>query len=282
MRMTNEEFQAEVFRRSQVYFAERRRSRRRLFTGAAAFAGCFVIAVGALALRGTMTNMQSQDCGIAENINSIFSAKNASSYADSAADCADAEASCSEAAEESEAYCGESAESSAQNKVEQQSNQPRDAKTHYKSSDATAGLSPAPNYENQDNTASDSAAESAEAQEELPAEEYFSALGINPPPEMLGGYKLHCNPTESRVLGQRNMFTYIDETGTGALVLYLEPEGENSLLENIVMHHSDEGEKAEFTLGNARVVLEGKYMTLQDTDALTALVRELQEALRIQ
>ncbi len=99
MRMTNEEFQAEVFRRSQVYFAERRRSRRRLFTGAAAFAGCFVIAVGALALRGTMTNMQSQDCGIAENINSIFSAKNASSYADSAADCADAEASCSEAAE---------------------------------------------------------------------------------------------------------------------------------------------------------------------------------------
>ena len=278
MRMTNEEFQAEVFRRSQAYLAERRRSRRRLFTGAAAFAGCFVIAVGALALRSSRNNMQSADCDtlFAPHINGIFSTQDAASCAEAADNCPEAEA------EASEAYCEENEVSSAKKKNEQYSYHPSDAKDPLQNTDTTAGLSLAQDDDNKKNDAPDSAAESYGAQEPVPAEQYFAALGINPPPEMLGGYKLHWNPTESRVLDQRNLFTYIDETGTGALVLSLEPEQDDSLGENILMHHSDEGAKAEFTLGNARVVLEGKSMALQDTDTLAALVRELQEALRTQ
>lgn len=51
MRMTNEEFQAEVFRRSRVYLAERQTRRRRLFTGVLAFAGCFAVVIAAAKLR---------------------------------------------------------------------------------------------------------------------------------------------------------------------------------------------------------------------------------------
>ena len=51
MRMTNEEFQAEVFRRSRVYLAERQTRRRRLFAGVLAFAGCFAVVIAAAKLR---------------------------------------------------------------------------------------------------------------------------------------------------------------------------------------------------------------------------------------
>lgn len=49
--MTNEEFQAEVFRRSRVYLAKQQARRRRLFAGALAFAGCFAVVIAAAKLR---------------------------------------------------------------------------------------------------------------------------------------------------------------------------------------------------------------------------------------
>lgn len=46
MRMTNEQFQAEVFRRSKAYMQQRQVRRRRLRRGALVFAGCLVVAIG--------------------------------------------------------------------------------------------------------------------------------------------------------------------------------------------------------------------------------------------
>ena len=47
MRMTNEEFQAEVFRRSEIYMKERQVRRRKMFTGALAFCGCLAVGIAA-------------------------------------------------------------------------------------------------------------------------------------------------------------------------------------------------------------------------------------------
>ncbi len=73
MRMTNEEFQAEVFRRSEVYLKERQARRRRMFSGVLAMAGCFAIGITAIKLlplftRSTQTLMA--DCD--NSVNHLF------------------------------------------------------------------------------------------------------------------------------------------------------------------------------------------------------------------
>lgn len=50
MRMTNEQFQAEVFRRSRIYQQQRQVRRRRALTGALAFCGCFAVVCAAARL----------------------------------------------------------------------------------------------------------------------------------------------------------------------------------------------------------------------------------------
>lgn len=102
MRMTNEQFEAEVFRRSKVYLQQRQKRRRQYFTAAAAFAGCFMLAVlGArvLSLHNKMESVNMAADMAAENGDYTYGKQAEES---SAADAEYAEESSEEYAEESE------------------------------------------------------------------------------------------------------------------------------------------------------------------------------------
>ena len=78
MRMTNEEFQAEVFRRAGTY--QQKRSRRvRFMTGAVGFACCLIVAVAALP---RLTNGMRSD-EVWENAREDIMADEAQGYCDS-------------------------------------------------------------------------------------------------------------------------------------------------------------------------------------------------------
>lgn len=98
MRMTNEEFQAEVFRRSAAY--QRQRTKRiRFMTGAAAFAGCLVLTVGVGAPLMLRTNQGSFTA-------KLDSAEDSASYLANEAECADAAADAPEMSEAAD-YSGD-------------------------------------------------------------------------------------------------------------------------------------------------------------------------------
>lgn len=56
MRMTDEQFQTEVFRRSRVYMEQRRVRRRHLRAGALVFAGCFVLMIAGVGILPRIKN----------------------------------------------------------------------------------------------------------------------------------------------------------------------------------------------------------------------------------
>ena len=161
MRMTNEEFQAEVFRRSNVYLQQKRQNRRRFFYGAAAFACCFVIAAGGLALRSRMNGDKTAFSGFLDN------------------------ATASEAADvSSEEYCEEESSEAAEAASEAESAEAWDGASLNAKSDQYKGDAEFAGDEMQT--------------ENLTADEYFRALNLNPLPKTLGQLHLNQIPSDMR------------------------------------------------------------------------------------
>lgn len=90
MRMTNEEFQAEVFRRSAAYQREHTRRIRIMTRAAAAFAGCLLLTVGvgvAVSRNGAMrANETATTSGVFYDGNAVKDAESSACEAEGAAD----------------------------------------------------------------------------------------------------------------------------------------------------------------------------------------------------
>lgn len=90
MRMTNEEFQAEVFRRSAAYQREHTRRIRIMTRAAAAFAGCLLLTVGvgvAVSRNGAMrVNETATTSGVFYDGNAVKDAESSACEAEGAAD----------------------------------------------------------------------------------------------------------------------------------------------------------------------------------------------------
>ena len=96
MRMTNEEFQAEVFRRSAAYQREHTRRIRIMTRAAAAFAGCLLLTVGvgvAVSRNGAMrANETATTSGVFYDGNAVKDAESSACEAEGAADNCDGSA----------------------------------------------------------------------------------------------------------------------------------------------------------------------------------------------
>lgn len=267
MRMTNEEFQAEVFRRSQVYMQQKHSRRTHMFRAAAAFAACFVLVAGGLVIR----NLHSNNF----EMSNMFSADNAVSCEESSLkeDCA-AEAS-EEYAEEAE----QAAEAPEQylNQADTSNGKRKDSKGANQSDVADANAEIA--EENSEEEA-ESADASSGTEEMLSAADYLDALGIRQPPETLWGYSLEWDPDARYLLHERNAFLYPDEQRRVMLTVYLLPVPEHAPDDGeIYIYHSEEGQTADFIVGNAQVTLIGNGMEAGDIMTLKDIAQELKSSL---
>ena len=196
---------------------EKQRSRRRLISRAAAFAGCFVLVACGVVLHNTAKHSLMESA--TQSITNMFG-----EYSNTAADFA-ADSCAEEASEENneDAYCAEAPSPAQNEKTEAHGFLGGDtSQQHAKGAKQNVGkTSDAATASNQKRDEMD---EAPDAENELSADAYYEALGINPMPEMLGGFQLHGDPTLSRVLDEKQAFSYIDETGSEALTVYLEPE----------------------------------------------------------
>ena len=248
MRMTNEEFQAEVFRRSRVYLDEKKSSRKRLFAGIAACAACFVIAGGALMLRTSHTNDLAADMTQALTA----SEANCAGEAPSEESCDDVyydecgEESCEECSEES---CAESGEAAEQDRNE-------------KADNAIQGA--------------DAAAANLDDRNVLTADEFFSELGINPMPETLGGYTLRWQPEAGFDIRGRYAFLYKDQNGKNALIVYL-AKAEDGETEEF-----DSGSLTDFIVNQAHVTISRELLQECDADTFHELTEELKAYLPLE
>ena len=263
MRMTNEEFQAEVFRRSRVYLDEKKSSRKRLFAGIAACAACFVIAGGALMLRTSHTNDLAADMTQALTA----SEANCAGEAPSEESCDDVyydecgEESCEECGEESCEECSEesSAESSEESSAES-------------SEAAEQDIS-----ENADNTIKEAdAAANPDDGNVLTADEFFSELGINPMPETLGGYTLRWQPEAGFDIRGRYAFLYQDQNGKNALIVYL-AKAEDGETEEF-----DSSSFTDFIVNQAHVTISRELLQECDEDTFHELTEELKAYLPLE
>ena len=264
MRMTNEEFQAEVFRRSAVYMQEKRQSRTRLWRGAAAFAGCFVLIGGALMLRNSFGSSL------------MFSGTNSACDDASASD--DGKSGAEYADEEQEVCSEENAEAS--------------AGLHFKADGIKTGREEA------------SAAESENAAEEYPeedlqdnltAEELFSALEINPLPKKLLDCTLQINPDVRYDLYKCNSY---DPEEEWHIFPYVNGNGETEMYVHISMKQSFELEfepevnpavqegdfrlptHVFFVVGEARFNCVAPEYDPEDTERMGELSQALYEAVK--
>lgn len=257
MRMTNEEFQAEVFRRSNVYLQQKRQNRRRFFYGAAAFACCFVIAAGGLALRSRMNGDQTAFPGFLDN------------------------ATASETiAESSEEYREEESSEAAEAASEAESAEAWDGASLNAKSDQYKGDAEFAGDEMQTDN--------------LTADEYLRALNLNPLPKTLGQLHLNQIPSDMRFhLDEYTTydegcysFTYSDGNGKPALQIEMrrKQDFELEFEPDIYPAHTEEElefpTRACFVSGEAQFwVIAADYDT-NDTEQIRALAQELYDALR--
>lgn len=244
MRMTNEEFQAEVLRRSQVYLAQKKRSRKQFFVRTAAFAACFVLIGGALMFR---ISMDVQNNFLYSILPDHVRKDSAAEYCESSA-AADQILNNAETFEE-EAWCeGEvSCDDVADEKQEQEDG---------------AEASPEANHAT-----------------DLTAAEFFDALSVNPMPESLGGYTLEWAPDAKFSTHGQYAFLYHDENGNRVLTVYL-MENSYPELDGIVMSQTDDdGLMAQFTANRAYVNMYSEDTSLLDQETLRILAEELQAQL---
>ena len=255
MRMTNEEFQAEVFRRSRVYLDEKKSSRKRLFAGIAACAACFVIAGGALMLRTSHTN------DLAADMKQALTASEAN-----CAEAAPSEEACDEAYydESSEESCEECGEESCAESSEESSAESSEA--------AEQDIS-----EKSDNTIKGAdAAANPDDGNVLTADEFFSELGINPMPETLGGYTLRWQPEAGFDIRGRYAFLYQDQNGKNALIVYL-AKAEDGETEEF-----DSGSLTDFIVNQAHVTVSRELLQECDADTFHELTEELKAYLPLE
>ena len=165
MRMTNEEFQAEVFRRSRVYLAERQTRRRRLFAGVLAFAGCFAVVIAAAKLRPLTAK---NEAGLtAENAMQADYASKAD-MAEEAYEAEYSEEACAEMNDEQDITQGITFNSS-------------------KSTEEKADEAPAEDYKEENDAEQAGAAPEASSDAERPDSALFDDYGIKGMPETLAG-----------------------------------------------------------------------------------------------
>ena len=187
MRMTNEEFQAEVFRRSRVYLAERQTRRRRLFAGVLAFAGCFAVVIAAAKLRPLTAK---NEAGLtADNAMQADYASKAD-MAEEAYEAEYSEEACAEMNDEKDITQGITFDSA-------------------KSGEAKADEAPAEDYKEENEAEQAGAAPEASSDAERPESALFDDYGIKGMPETLAGMTYAGAENRNR---QKN-----DQTGADAL-----------------------------------------------------------------
>ena len=110
--------------------------------------------------------------------------------------------------------------------------------------------------------------------------DYLDALGIRQPPEILWGYSLEWDPDARYLLHERNAFLYPDEQRRVMLTVYLLPIPEHAPDDGeIYIYHSEEGQTADFIVGNAQVTLIGNGMEAGDIMTLKDIAQELKSSL---
>lgn len=254
MRMTNEEFQAEVFRRSNVYLQQKKQNHRRFFYGAAAFACCFGIVASGLALKSRMYGDHAAFSNLLDN------------------------------ATASEAVMESSEEYREEESCEENSEAADEAVQDGASLNAKPGQ-----YKGDTEYASEE-----EQWENLTADEYFRALNLNPLPETLGQLHLNQIPSDMRFNPDEYTtydegcysFTYSDGNGKPALQIEMrrKQDFELEFEPDIYPAHTEEElefpTRACFVSGEAQFwVIAADYDT-NDTEQIRALAQELYDALR--
>ena len=256
MRMTNEEFQAEVFRRSNVYLQQKKQNHRRFYYGAAAFACCFGIVAGGLALKSRMNGNHAAFSNLLDN--------------------ATASEAAAESSEEKYDYAEESCEESSEAADE--------------ATQDGASLNAKPGQYK-----GDAEYASEEAQwENLTADEYFRALNLNPLPETLGQLHLNQIPSDMRFNPDEYTtydegcysFTYSDGNGKPALQIEMrrKQDFELEFEPDIYPAHTEEElefpTRACFVSGEAQFWVIAVDYDTNDTEQIRALAQELYDALR--
>lgn len=194
MRMTNEQFQAEVFRRSKAYTEQRQVRRRHLRTGALVFAGCLVVVLAGVMPRMRHHNMLDMQMTAADQQTNGSFWMNGEDGAEEAA-CENDEASLAMDADDE--YYDVTAEETAP--AMQDAHNSGVAGTEKKPAAAVAVGS---NSEESETYAEEADAESADSSDLL------AMLGIEEMPEQLGGCVLDENSQASPYLysdGERRM-----------------------------------------------------------------------------
>ena len=123
----------------------------------------------------------------------------------------------------------------------------------------------------------------AEEWHALSAAEYFEALGIRPMPDPFDELTLGWDPDAKFDMRGRNAFLYFDETDKKVLTVYLSAESEFELEDGeILIHHAEDGQAADFLAGKAHVTVLGSGMTTKDLDTLKTYAKDLQKYLPLQ
>lgn len=264
MRMTNEEFQAEVFRRSEVYLDAKKRSRKQIFRCTAAFAACFVLIGGGLVLL-TKTKLADNMTASDMAIQSIFSMEDI----------------CENAAESlaEEEYFGEDAEDAADEFCPEAAD---GAASEAEAADAESDAS-ADHRDSAENKHKSAASAIPELNDDnaanLTAAEYFEALEINQMPEILCGFFLQWAPDANFDLRGCNVFPYDDTDGKTALAAHVTAANENETDEIIIAERVSGCLTADFAAGKAHITLLTTYPAMHDPDALRAAAEELRAIL---
>lgn len=236
MRMTNEQFQAEVLRRSKAYMQQRQVRRRQLRTGALVFAGCLVVVLAGVMPRMRHHNMLDMQMTTAEQPTNGSFWMNGEDGAEEAA-CENDEASLAMDAADEE-FDGAANESAP---VMQDAHNSGVAGTEKKPAAAVAVGS---NSEESESYAEEADAEPADSSDLL------AMLGIEEMPEQLGGCALDSESADG-------VYLYSDGDGWNedrwmAVRLSLHNASDNSA--GITEGNTPDGERAaEFYLRGVRV-----------------------------
>lgn len=224
MRMTNEEFQAEVFRRSAAYQREHTRRIRIMTRAAAAFAGCLLLTVGvgvAVSRNGAMrANETATTSGVFYDGNAVKDAESSACEAEGAAD------NCEGSAEDGFDF----------------TNGQNDAVSSAEDADSLAGISPE-NGGKQDRDPLEISGEASSADSKhavfvkKTAAEVLARYGLDAVPETLHGFPL---------MKMYNAANYEDQE-PGFIVSETDPELILSD-ENTFLYKSREGARQELTV----------------------------------
>ena len=265
--MTNEQFEAEVFRRAKQYQAEKQVRRRRIFTGALAFAGCFVLVFAAaklLPLR-KMNNTAQMNTDKADTAqNEMYDAEKAEAeYSEDA---------CAEQADEAGytqqagAESGEVRRKNAEDAFYEGSIS--EAQLDTKTEGWSMGAAEREEASSEDEAAKESVEESAA---ESVMECFQAAYGLRAMPEQVGSFVLTSKDLMQDDAGF--LFVYTDEqTGT---VIYVQALDEDGTPQDLL---AGKPKNSQFSAGSAKFCMlceTDDWKTLTDfTDTLYSCLSE--------